>query len=102
MALPEICVARLTGYRKSPEDCNEIGVLFVVLKKDLTACREEISEKIFDLLKSGLKPEEVCVIQDIIFVDSIPVTTCGKVDRVALKNLALERSHLLSHLDNLD
>ncbi|XP_065365997.1 uncharacterized protein LOC135958973 [Calliphora vicina] len=94
MELPEICVARLAGYRKSPEDCNEIGAFFVVLNQGVTTPQAEISKNIFKLLKSHLTAEELAVIQDIYYVESVPVTTCGKVDRVALKNLALKKSQI--------
>lgn len=92
--LPEVCVARLAGYRKTPDNSNEIGALFVVLNPGVTTAQDEISKKIFNTLKSHLSLEELAVIQDIYYVESVPVTTCGKVDRVALKNLAFKKSQL--------
>ncbi|KAM7346972.1 2-succinylbenzoate--CoA ligase-like [Cochliomyia hominivorax] len=92
--LPEVCVARLTGYRITPDNPNEVGALFVVLNPGVTTSQDEISKKIFNTLKSHLTLEELAVIQDIYYVDSVPVTTCGKVDRVTLKNLALKKSQI--------
>ncbi|XP_023304947.2 4-coumarate--CoA ligase 3-like [Lucilia cuprina] len=94
MDMPEICVARLAGYRKTPDNPNEIGAFFVVLNKGVTASEDEITKKIFNVLKSHLTADELAVIQDIYYIDSVPVTTCGKVDRVSLKNLALKKSQI--------
>lgn len=86
--LPEVKVARLAGYRKSVDDPNETGAFFVVLNSNVTSSSSEITAKIFDVLKSHLTSKELSIIQDIHYVDSVPLTTCGKIDRVALKKLA--------------
>lgn len=92
MELPEIRVARLAGYRMSPDKPDESVAVFVVLIQGVTTAQEEISKKVFNLLRTHLNPKELDIIKNIYFVDSVPFTTCGKIDRVALKNLALKKA----------
>ncbi|XP_005176639.1 luciferin 4-monooxygenase [Musca domestica] len=86
--LPEVYVARMAGYRKTPNDPNEAAAFFVVLNSNVTASHKEISAKILETLKPHLNERQLAMIEHIHFVDSVPLTTCGKVDRVALKKLA--------------
>lgn len=94
MNMAEIKVARLAGYRKNPNDSNENGAFFVILNPNVTGTQEEITTKIFNTLKSCLTADELAIIQNVYYVDSVPLTTCGKVDRVALKQWALKRFKL--------
>uniref|UniRef100_A0A1I8NSR8 AMP-dependent synthetase/ligase domain-containing protein n=1 Tax=Stomoxys calcitrans TaxID=35570 RepID=A0A1I8NSR8_STOCA len=91
--LPEIYVARLASYKVTPEDVNEIGSLFVVLNSNVSLTHEEMSRKIRDTLSVELNPKQLAIIQHIHYVDSVPLTTCGKIDRVALKKLALSKQN---------
>ncbi|XP_061397853.1 2-hydroxy-7-methoxy-5-methyl-1-naphthoate--CoA ligase-like [Musca vetustissima] len=86
--IPEIYVARMAGYCKTPNDPNEVAAFFVVLNSNVTASQNEISAKIMDAIKPHLNERQLAMIEKIYFVDSIPLTTCGKVDRVALRKLA--------------
>ncbi|XP_073832944.1 uncharacterized protein isoform X2 [Musca autumnalis] len=90
--LPEVYVARLAGYCKTPNDPNEVAAFFVVLNRDVTASCDEISAKIRSTLKQCLNAKQLAMIEKIHFVDSVPLTTCGKIDRVALKKFAACKS----------
>ena len=87
-------MARLAGYRKNSNDPNESGAFFVVLNSGVTSAQTEITTKIFNTLKPHLTSDELAIIQDVYYVDSVPLTTCGKIDRVTLKQWALKRSSL--------
>ncbi|XP_075157074.1 uncharacterized protein LOC142230315 [Haematobia irritans] len=92
--LPEIYVARLTSYQKSSNDTNEVGSLFVVLNANVSISHKEMSTKIMNTLSAHLNPRQLEVIKDIYYVESVPLTTCGKIDRIALKKLALSKAQM--------
>uniref|UniRef100_A0A0A1X6R7 Putative acyl--CoA ligase YdaB n=1 Tax=Zeugodacus cucurbitae TaxID=28588 RepID=A0A0A1X6R7_ZEUCU len=87
--LPEVVVSRLVGYRQSEDSTADVGALFVVLEsfaKDLPSGLVRL--KIRDVLLARLSPKENANIEKIIFISKIPVTNCGKVDRVELRKQA--------------
>lgn len=90
LELPEVHSNCLVGYKKSPQDPHEVGALFIVLKLNIEADQNEMSLKIRQKLKSCLTLEEYQAIQDIHFISVAPQTSCGKMDREALKELAIK------------
>ncbi|XP_073814344.1 2-succinylbenzoate--CoA ligase-like [Musca autumnalis] len=92
-SIPEIYIARLVGYHKTPNDPNQIGAWFVVLHPNVTLSQAEISKKVMDTLKFHLTPAQFAIIQDVHIIDAMPVTYCGKLDRLALRKLAATKSY---------
>ncbi|XP_011187536.2 uncharacterized protein LOC105215368 [Zeugodacus cucurbitae] len=84
--LPEVAVSRLVGYRQSEDSTADVGALFVVLKSFATDLPSGLVRlKIRDVLLAKLSPKENANIEKILFLSKIPVTNCGKVDRVELR-----------------
>ncbi|XP_037808390.1 putative acyl--CoA ligase YdaB [Lucilia sericata] len=94
LQLPEISGVCLVGYCRSVEDPNEVAALFVVLKEGVSSSFEEISLKIRNILSNNLSDDQVLLLHDIYVRESFPLTTCGKIDRIALRKLALKGSQL--------
>ncbi|XP_023292862.2 putative acyl--CoA ligase YdaB [Lucilia cuprina] len=90
--LTEISSVCLVGYRRSEEDSNEVAALFVILKEGVSSSVEEVSLKIRDILLNNLSEDQVLLIHDIYVRESFPLTSCGKIDRFALRKLALKAS----------
>ncbi|XP_037936587.1 2-succinylbenzoate--CoA ligase-like [Teleopsis dalmanni] len=88
--LPEVTSARLVGYKKSPEDAYDVGAIFVALKDNFKEDerKQEIRSKIGYLLESSLSTAQLDVIRHIHFIDTMPLTSAGKVNRVTLRQQA--------------
>ncbi|KAM7349837.1 putative acyl--CoA ligase YdaB [Cochliomyia hominivorax] len=95
--LPEVSSVCLVGYNRSDEDPNQVAALFVILKQDESLSFQDISSKIRNALSENLTEDQILLIHDIHFRDFFPLTTCGKIDRIALRKLALEMSKLQSN-----
>jgi fatty-acyl-CoA synthase len=74
---PAVAEAAVIGVRHSKWD--ERPLLIIVLKKDVTATREEILEFMKGKIASWWIPDEV------VFVDEIPHTATGKIQKTVLR-----------------
>ncbi|XP_065364963.1 putative acyl--CoA ligase YdaB [Calliphora vicina] len=94
LSLAEISSVCLVGYRPSEEDPNEVAALFVILKEGVTTSHQDLSLKIRDIWSQNLSEDQILLIHDIYYKKKFPLTTCGKIDRIALRELALEMAEL--------
>lgn len=88
--LPEVYVARLAGYIQNPQEQFQTGALFVVLNPGVEVNANEMRNKIRSVWKAKLGESIANAVKHIYFVPSVPLTTCGKIDRVVLRQQALK------------
>lgn len=89
--LPEVCAVSMVGYHRSEEDSNKVAALFVILKQEVSTSQKDVYLKIRETLSAELTEDQNLLIHDIYFTESFPLSTCGKIDRRALRKLALEK-----------
>lgn len=90
--IPQVASVCLVGYHRFSDDLNEVAALFVVLKHPDN--HEQIADKIRETLAGHLSRDELLLIHDIHFRESFPLTTCGKMDRPALRKIAADTAKL--------
>ncbi|MHA2161097.1 MAG: AMP-binding protein [Candidatus Thorarchaeota archaeon] len=85
---PAIQIAAAIGIPREDEPGNEFVKAFVVLKEGQSATPEEIIEWSKDKMAAYKRPKEVDI------VDSVPLTSVGKVLRRELRDAELEKRGL--------
>ncbi|KAM7349310.1 uncharacterized protein ACRADG_008312 [Cochliomyia hominivorax] len=104
-SLSTIFASTLVGYRSSNTDVMDKGALYIVKQLQNSSSlpnenrkefekqqREEENEmlkvEVRKLLENHLKFNESCVIRLVNIIEKLPLTSCGKVDKQALIQLA--------------
>ncbi|XP_037808391.1 probable 4-coumarate--CoA ligase 3 [Lucilia sericata] len=101
--LSSIFASTLVGYRTSNTDVEDKGALYIVKQLQNTQANEnemlmagqnqEIENEVLKvevkkLLEKHLKCNESCIIRLVNIIEKLPLTSCGKVDKPALIQLA--------------
>lgn len=84
MSVPDIQIARLVGSAKSDEGTDQAVCLFLTLQTRSMTSSQHILESVKRVLRSKLQPYECNVIHHVEIIEKFPLTTCGKIDRIAL------------------
>uniref|UniRef100_T1PAV5 AMP-binding enzyme n=1 Tax=Musca domestica TaxID=7370 RepID=T1PAV5_MUSDO len=84
MSVPDIQIARLVGSAKSDEGTDQAVCLFLTLQTRSMTSSQHILESVKRVLRSKLQPYEFNVIHHVEIIEKFPLTTCGKIDRIAL------------------
>lgn len=82
-ALPFIAMTALVGKPDEARPGNDIARLFVQKKPGLPYTDEQLRQEILAFCRSNLAPYKVP--REIVFVDAIPLTSVGKIDKKALR-----------------
>ncbi|XP_055842799.1 uncharacterized protein LOC129909753 [Episyrphus balteatus] len=85
---PSVLSSALVGHSSLKKDSkDEIGSLFVVIVNN-DKFSNEIEGELRELIRNELTNEQFEIIRHIRIISEIPLKTCGKADRSALKILA--------------
>lgn len=102
-SLPSIFAAILVGYRSLHTDLEDKGALYVVKQSQQQHQHHEhhhhphlieqqqdetLKVEIINLLQNHLECNVACIIRLVNIIDKFPLTSCGKVDKPALIQLA--------------
>ncbi|XP_004535361.1 uncharacterized protein LOC101455476 [Ceratitis capitata] len=86
--LPEVAMAQLVGFKKSKDSTADACALFVKLKNASNTSPESVIKKIRTDLTHKLGALENSRIEKIHIVSKMPLTSCGKIDRIELQRHA--------------
>ncbi|XP_073834579.1 putative acyl--CoA ligase YdaB [Musca autumnalis] len=84
----DIKLARLVESAKLSAEKNRVVCLFLTLKNESSISIGDILEKVKQVMRTKLSSQEFDLIHKIKIIDNFPLTTCGKIDRIALSQWA--------------
>ncbi|XP_055840520.1 uncharacterized protein LOC129908195 [Episyrphus balteatus] len=83
---PNVQLCALIGHPNSDGSNDKIGTIFVALRR--SADSEKIEDDLRNLLEAKCTREEVQVVRHIKVLSEMPLTTCGKINRAILAEMA--------------